>query len=742
MEPSKYRPLLPAQKFDAGPSAGGNGGGPPGPTRELAKKRAATSAPCEPCRKHKIKCDGLRPVCRSCSFRSRDCTWSQAPGENKVAVLKRKYTELEEETASLRSSTRNLRSAHETLVGLFEIIRSRDEADAAAVYQRLRQGADPEAVLRSVREGDLLLQLQLIPETRFRYVFPFRKEMPSFLRIRARPYLASLLFDASADATGEPPRPLPSLANEQSRPQFFKPYHAARIDDPRLDEVRPSEWTMVSNDDGLMRTLLRLYYQYEYHFFTCFHMDAFLDDMLSGPRTNRFCSPVLVNAILAHACRCHLGFHDRVEHWNPQSLGYRFFAETKRLFEMEINDENRSITLLQAGNIINILLNMDSMDKLGMTYNIHCVSIAYDLGLYKTPSQPRSKLRQRVYDYTAWNLYWYISVQCLFFHMVPLIRETPKNPLPDPEADPNWYGETRVRYPSSQALVSLNHGHGFKAKAELAIILNSLATRLFECEDESQGPAPASSGLVLEYINRMNGWFDSLPQCLTAAEIVFPSQLKIHLTYHNVMTKICELMIPEELSSEHQEDIQDTLERSRACFEAITRLYYLRHGYEHADSFISHALTVLSFVAISTVTAAQQQEQHDSRESTPSSDTQHEITLDVARSTLILAAKGLSEQARNYYMPYTVLHLVLKNMAPQDLDILYTLANVRRESVGMSQERAKHVQALYPIEVVSMVNHPEKKRMGELIREYAGLALEERESVGASTTSSPAANAE
>jgi hypothetical protein len=105
--------------------------------------------------------------------------------------------------------------------------------------------------------------------------------------------------------------------------------------------------------------------------------------------------------------RCHLGFQDRAEHWNPQSLGYKFFAETKRLFEMEIN-ENRSITLLQAANIIGILLNMDSMDKLGMTYNIHCVSIAYDLGLYKTPSQPRSKLRQRVYDYTAWNLYWYI----------------------------------------------------------------------------------------------------------------------------------------------------------------------------------------------------------------------------------------------------------------------------------------------------------------------------------------------
>jgi len=88
-------------------------------------------------------------------------------------------------------------------------------------------------------------------------------------------------------------------------------------------------------------------------------------------------------------------------------LGYRFFAEAKRLFEIELGVKN-SITLLQSASIINILLNMDSMDKLGMTYTVHTAAIAFNLGLYDTPSRPRSKLRQRVYDYTAWNLYWHL----------------------------------------------------------------------------------------------------------------------------------------------------------------------------------------------------------------------------------------------------------------------------------------------------------------------------------------------
>ncbi|KAK0627058.1 hypothetical protein B0T14DRAFT_126330 [Immersiella caudata] len=177
MEPFKYRLLLPAQRPRSSP-------GNSGPSRELAKKRTATSAPCKPCREHKIKCDGFRPVCRPCSHRSRDCAWVQPPGE-KVEALKRKYTELKEEMESIST-------AYETLVSLFEIIKSRDEADAAAVYQRLRQGAEPEAVLDLVREAELLLQLQhevLI--------------CPPLLK-------GDAVRLARPDANGKPPRPLPS----------------------------------------------------------------------------------------------------------------------------------------------------------------------------------------------------------------------------------------------------------------------------------------------------------------------------------------------------------------------------------------------------------------------------------------------------------------------------------------------------------------------------------------------------
>jgi len=119
------------------------------------------------------------------------------------------------------------------------------------------------------------------------------------------------------------------------------------------------------------------------------------------------------------------------------------------------------------------------------------------------------------------------SNQCFFYHMLPIIPEPPKNPMPDPDEDPSWYGETLVRYPSSRTLVSLNNGHGFKARAELGHIMNSLATRLFARQEGLPGTIPPSTDMVLEYLDKLNNWFVSLPHCLTAAEIVFPSQLKI-----------------------------------------------------------------------------------------------------------------------------------------------------------------------------------------------------------------------
>jgi hypothetical protein len=177
-------------------------------------------------------------------------------------------------------------------------MQSRNDADAATIFQQVRRGADPHSLLQNIEVGDVILQLKVTPETRYRFEFPYKSEMPASLLAPRNPYLGSVLYEAACITSNSYPAASDSLHNHFT-PQYLKPYLAAKIVDHRLDSIKPSKWTNVSDDDDLMRRLLRLYLFHEYQMFPFFHIDHFLDDMLSGSK--RFCSSLLVNSILAYA---------------------------------------------------------------------------------------------------------------------------------------------------------------------------------------------------------------------------------------------------------------------------------------------------------------------------------------------------------------------------------------------------------------------------------------------------------
>src|SRR5690349_11179421 len=79
---------------------------------------------------------------------------------------------------------------------LIEIIRDVSEQEAAAIFRRVRTGVDVEAIVNQVRDGNLLLQLALQPETRRRYEFPYISSMPIHLFILDNPYLKAPLHEA------------------------------------------------------------------------------------------------------------------------------------------------------------------------------------------------------------------------------------------------------------------------------------------------------------------------------------------------------------------------------------------------------------------------------------------------------------------------------------------------------------------------------------------------------------------
>ena len=102
---------------------------------------------------------------------------------------------------------------------------------------------------------------------------------------------------------------------------------------------------------------------------------------------------------------------NRAEYWNPQSLEYMFLAEAKRLWELEL--QKPRLTTVHAGLVLNLIYNINGLDKIGWTFTIQAVVMARDLHLFDLPTgvegkkraQVRTKKMQDAHNFTAWTIF-------------------------------------------------------------------------------------------------------------------------------------------------------------------------------------------------------------------------------------------------------------------------------------------------------------------------------------------------
>lgn len=184
---------------------------------------------------------------------------------------------------------------------LFHLIRSRPPGVAEQLVRKIRNGTKAEDLIRYVQDGDLLLNLALQPDHRFRFTLPYPADVQPLLQRTANPYLNSHLFRTLFEETGADHQS--SVARASSvQPIYDIPYHAATLADPLLSSAFPhiSKWTAVSDDEEFLKRAFEVYFQFDYSFYHWFHKDLFLNDLIAG--RHEHCSSLLVNAIIATAC--------------------------------------------------------------------------------------------------------------------------------------------------------------------------------------------------------------------------------------------------------------------------------------------------------------------------------------------------------------------------------------------------------------------------------------------------------
>ena len=136
-------------------------------------------------------------------------------------------------------------------------------------------------------------------------------------------------------------------------------------------------WTSVTRDSALLEHLLNLYFCWGHPYYILFSKDLFLNDMSKG--RSKYCSPLLVNALLALACIFSDRLEARADPSNPSTTGDHFFAEAKRLLN---ESDNSNLTTVQALALMGIREASCDRDSSGFQYAGRCIRMLIELGLH------------------------------------------------------------------------------------------------------------------------------------------------------------------------------------------------------------------------------------------------------------------------------------------------------------------------------------------------------------------------
>lgn len=146
------------------------------------------------------------------------------------------------------------------------------------------------------------------------------------------------------------------------------------------------------------------------------------------------------------------------------------------------------------------------------------------------------------------------------------------------------------------------------------------------------------------------------------------------------------------------------------CLETVLRLYYLRHSFEHGDTYLTYFLSILANTAIENM----------NRDSVSPDDVE---TLKILRATLILAVKGLYDQGQHVYVSSAMCRLIRDRMTNEDMNAL------RRHTTWKDDQPLvpHYIRLKFPVTIVTMDEDWQMETVENLAKKYDQLALEASE---------------
>ncbi|KAF2633948.1 hypothetical protein BU25DRAFT_417073 [Macroventuria anomochaeta] len=130
-------------------------------------------------------------------------------------------------------------------------------------------------------------------------------------------------------------------------------------------------------------------------------------------------------------------------------------------------------------------------------------------------------------DIPLWLWLW--TTMYTYYYMRPPLLPPPDYEVPNPDLDPEWYGEVWVRYCQNSVRTPILLDHNFRETTRLRLIQADIGTAMFGKLNNADG---LSYEQALIFKARLGAWLHALPEPLSASKVVYPGHISLHLEYH------------------------------------------------------------------------------------------------------------------------------------------------------------------------------------------------------------------
>ncbi|KAL2830475.1 fungal-specific transcription factor domain-containing protein [Aspergillus cavernicola] len=368
-------------------------------------------------------------------------------------------------------------------------------------------------------------------------------------------------------------------------------------------KVPARPWTTVTDDDALVSHLVSLYFTWDYPFYAFIDREIFVQHMAMGEVQSDFCSPFLVNALLANACHYSQYSEAYTVPGDVKTKGTDFLAEAEKYLQSNMFEKGSVIRLasIQATLLLYERYSMVGDNDKGYLMLNHALDMAESLGIINNPklNLNRSHMSEDMISSvkrTAWGLFQIDTIVHTNFLRPSRVADVSIERI---DRDASKFTDLWIPYPLHRVPRPSWLSQCFDEACGLSYIARDISRTLTPNSETNSNVRKQKQMLH----KQLQQWEANLPAIFMPTEKPPPHIILLRMRYHALLINLyCDWFygkppfnFQEPSTRIAEAGALETALSSARQISALTRLHNEEFGMDRAHQFAMYAILLALF---------------------------------------------------------------------------------------------------------------------------------------------------